>query len=341
MNTNDAFEFFNELDDIEQTESFINKSQRRQKFPPRNPKKVPEADRKFLNEQDDSASGFKFTYKAARFEEWWLLESLGDFYEHQWISDVLRRIKGGKEASVYLCRSGAEVNADLVAAKVYRPRSLRNLKNDGLYREGRANLDEEGNQILNHGMQHAMAKKTEYGNTLLHQSWIAYEFASLDTLYKAGADVPQPYTMAHNAILMNYIGDDDGCAPTLSEVSLDRQEAKLLFERVLTNLDILLAHEIVHGDLSAYNILYWDGNIALIDFPQVVAPNQNRNAFSIFQRDVSRVCEYFSKLGVKAKPQKIASDLWTAHGYRQKAEVDVRLLDADDPQDRALWAGQH
>jgi RIO kinase 1 len=341
MDTNSAYDFFNELDDTEQVDNYINRSQRRQKFPPRNPKKIPDADRKFLHEQDDSASGFKFTYKAARFEEWWLLDSLGDFYEHKWISDVLRRVKGGKEASVYMCRAGTEVGADLIAAKVYRPRSLRNLKNDGMYRDGRSDLDDEGNQILNSGMVHAMAKKTEYGRELLHQSWIAYEFTSLETLFKAGADVPQPYTMAHNAILMGFIGDEDGCAPALSEISLDRQEAKSLFERVVYNLDVLLSHELVHGDLSAYNILYWEGNVTLIDFPQVVAPRINRNAYAIFQRDVARICEYFSKQGVKTNGQKLASELWIAHGFRLKDEVDVRLLDDEDPEDRAFWKAQH
>jgi hypothetical protein len=67
------------------------------------------------------------------------LFKIGEFYEHGWISDVLRRVKGGKEASVYFCRAGTEVNADFIAAKVYRPRSLRNLKNDHAYREGRDN----------------------------------------------------------------------------------------------------------------------------------------------------------------------------------------------------------
>ena len=45
-----------------------------------------------------------------------LLESLGDFYEHKWITDVLMRVKGGKEASVYLCRSGDAIDAPLAAA---------------------------------------------------------------------------------------------------------------------------------------------------------------------------------------------------------------------------------
>jgi RIO kinase 1 len=333
----DAFNYYDEIDDNDLAETLVNTGQRPQRFPPKNPKKLAEPVRRFVQQQDDSRAAFKFTYKAARFEEGWLLDSLGGFYEHQWISDVLRRVKGGKEASVYLCRAGVEVQAELVAAKVYRPRSLRNLKNDHAYREGRDNLDSAGNIVLDDGMQHAMAKRTEYGKNLLHQSWIAYEFTCMQALKAAGADVPAPYEMAGNAILMAYIGDLDGCAPTLSEISLERGEARSLFERVLHNIDLLLAHERIHGDLSAYNILFWEGEITLIDFPQVISPRTNRNAYAIFLRDVTRVCEYFNKQGLGMNAAKIASGLWVKHGYRLEPEVDIRLLDAEDPQDRALW----
>ena len=86
--------------------------------------------------------------------------------------------------------------------------------------------------------------------------------------------------------------------------------------------------------------VYWEGDITLIDFPQVVSPKINRNAFSIFQRDVTRVCEYFAKQGVSANPRKLAVDLWTKHGYRTGPEIHPRLLDADDERDRALWQKQ-
>ncbi len=99
----------------------------------------------------------------------------------------------------------------------------------------------------------------------------------------------------------------------------------------------MLAHEIVHGDLSAYNVLYWGGDIALIDFPQVVSPRGNRNAYVIFERDVTRLCEYFMRQGFALNPRRLAAELWTSHGYPLRAEVHPRLLDADDPDDRKLW----
>jgi len=340
MNTNDLIEFFDELDDFAETDNYINKSARRDKHPLRHPNKKSATDKQFLSRQDDSRGNFKFTYKAARFEEGWLLDSLGGFYEQQWISDVLRKVKGGKEASVYQCRGGTAVPTNLVAAKVYRPRSLRNLRNDHLYREGREDLDDEGKTVLDEGKIKAMRQRTQYGKDLLHQSWIAYEITTMQTLHAAGADVPAPYTMANNAILMNYIGDFGESAPTLNEVNLDHDEAKLLFERVVKNIDILLANEVVHGDLSAYNILYWEGDIVLIDFPQAISPHVNRNAFRIFERDVTRVCDYFRERGLQVNAHELSRELWTSHGYRLRQEIHPALLDAEDPKDRNLWQSQ-
>jgi RIO kinase 1 len=308
---------------------------------PRNlaaPKKTPVTSAQFIQAQDDSLQSFKFTYHAARFEESWLLASLGYFYEQHWISDVLRKIKVGKEASVYLCRSGEQVDAPLVAAKVYRPRMLRNLKNDQLYREGRQVLDESGRPILDLGMLKAQKKRSVYGEQIRHQSWIAHEYFTLQALFDLGADVPRPYEMAHNSILMEYLGDETFPAPALSDVTLEPGEAVSVFERILHNLDLLLRVERVHGDLSAYNILYWKKRITLIDFPQAIPARDNRNAYAIFERDVTRLCDYFTNQGLpRLQPHRLAAELWTAHGYRLGPDIDPRLLDADDPRDRELW----
>jgi len=253
---------------------------------------------------------------------------------------VLKRLKGGKEASVYLCQTSAESEAQWVAAKVYRPRMLRNLKNDQQYRTGRVDLDESGNAIVKDGDLHAMQKRTNYGENLRHQSWIAYEFQTLEMLRDAGADVPKPFAMEKNAILMEYIGDFGNAAPTLNSVSLDRDEARPLFDRVIRNLDLLLSNERIHGDLSAYNILYWEGDITLIDFPQVVHPEMNPSAWVIFQRDVTRVCQYFKTQGVKCDARKLAVELWTSHGHKVIQEVHPSHLDAESKEDRRLWKTQ-
>lgn len=312
MNQNELSEFFEELDSSADTAS--KRAQKR--VSQRRESKKREAEAKLFARAQEISNEFQFTYKAARFEAAWLLDSLVEFAEQEWISDVLRKVKGGKEASVYLCNTGPEIpSAELVAAKVYRPQMLRNLRNDAMYRADRVDLDANGHQLNDKRQLRAMRKKTDYGRELLHQSWIAYEFTTLQMLREAGADVPIPYTMANNAIVMEFVGDESMSAPTLSEVSMELSEAKQLFERVMRNLDILLSHDRIHGDLSAYNILYWNGDITLIDFPQVVSPRANRNAYQIFSRDVIRVCDYFIKQGMQIDSRKLADDLWNSRGF--------------------------
>jgi RIO kinase 1 len=283
----------------------------------------------FVQSQDDSRKSFEFTYRASRHEQGWLLRSLGSFYERGWIADILHMVKGGKEASVYLCTSGQAVQAPYLAAKVFRPRQFRNLKKDHLYRLDREVLDESGNRIVDLGMLKAQRKRSVYGEQIRHQSWLAHEFQALKTLHAAGADVPQPYEMNENAILMGFIGDELSAAPTLNTVRLKRGEVRPLYERILHNVEIMLDNEIVHADLSAYNILYWQGEITLIDFPQVISPSRHRSGYQIFRRDITRLCEYFNHQGLRSDPNRLAAELWQAHGYPLKTESPPELPDSD------------
>jgi RIO kinase 1 len=335
MNTNDYLKFFDELDDNDALDAYLQfDAQRSRNLKGRISKKLKVEESTFITSQDDSRAGFNFTYKASRHEADWLLDSLGAFYEQKWISDVLQMIKGGKEASVYLCKSGLAEDAPLLAAKVYRPRRFRNLKNDSLYRVGRDELDESGRVITDDGSLHAIRKRTSFGEKLRHRSWIAYEYQALQDLFAAGADVPTPYSMDNNAILMSYIGGTGMAAPPLQSLDLEPATAKRLFDRTLSNIDRMLSQGYIHGDLSAFNILYWDGEITLIDFPQVVSPDGNPSAWTIFLRDVTRICEYFMTQEVQSNPYKLATELWTAHGHDIVKQVDPRLLERDNPEDR-------
>jgi RIO kinase 1 len=287
-----------------------------------------DAELETLAAQEDGLRSFDFTYQASRHEFEWIMRSLGPFYEHRWIEDVLRLVKGGKEANVYLCASGPQVPAPYLAAKVYRPRKFRNLKNDHLYREGRNNLDSEGREIRNAGMLHAMQKRTSYGLELLHTSWLEHEYSALQRLHAAGADVPRPYACDHNAVLMEYIGDPEMAAAPLSAQRLPLAEARRLYRRVLDNIETMLRCERIHGDLSAYNILYWEGQIKLIDFPQAIAPQENRSALRIFTRDVQRISEYFARQGVSVQPaESLAAELWTAYRHPLLPEIPAALLE--------------
>ena len=121
----------------------------------------------------------------------------------------------------------------VLAAKVFRPRSLRNLRKDYLYREGRARLDADGLEIVDDRQVRAMRQRTTYGQELMHTSWIEHEFHTLRILHQAGGNVPEPYASDHNAILMDYVGDRDMAAPTLNGIRFGKAEAGMLFERVV------------------------------------------------------------------------------------------------------------
>jgi RIO kinase 1 len=266
---------------------------------------------------DAQVDVFNPTFKGKLFEHNWLLESLGGFYYNHLIADILAQVKGGKEANVYCCSAHPQQGVELLAAKVYRPRMFRNLKNDAAYRAGGTIKGEDGKALLKKREMRAVQKRSKVGLEMLHNSWLQNEYATLNKLHAAGARVPKTYGVSSNAIIMDYLGERAIAASNLTSVTLEPREAQSLFDKVIDNIRIMLAEEVVHGDLSAYNILYWEGDFTIIDFPQATNPWKNPHARSFFDRDVTRVCEHFAQHGVKADARRLAESLWNkAYGAR-------------------------
>jgi RIO kinase 1 len=281
------------------------------------PKVDASAERNNLTDFNDHENDFVPSYAASldplHYERQWVIDSVSGFYHDNIISDLTRLVKGGKEANVFCCTATPVTGVDLIAAKLYRPRMLRHIRNDAMYREGRLVLDSDGKEAKGDREARAMRKKTKFGQHLGFMSWILHEYGVQRELYDDGADVPKPIAQRGNTILMEYIGDDWGPAPTLSEISITGAEAQPLFERVMENVRLMLRRHLVHGDLSAYNILYWEGEITIIDFPQMVDARKNQNALTFFQRDVQRVCEYFVQHGAEADPTELSLDIWDTY----------------------------
>jgi len=256
--------------------------------------------------------GFETSYKPSKYERGWLLSSIRSFYDRMLITDIEALVKGGKEACVYRCRAHPVTGKELIAVKVYRPRMFRNLRNDKVYREGRETLTSSGTRV-NEGdrrIMKAIGKKTAFGAQVQHTSWLMHEYTCLERLWRAGASVPEPLACTSNAILMSYHGDENGAAPQLNTVSLEPVEASRLFHEVLENIAMMLEHDLIHGDLSAYNVLYWDGSITLIDFPQIINCFDNPYAHRILARDIRRVCDYFRRQGVPADADATLAEYW-------------------------------
>ncbi|MGO9605098.1 MAG: RIO1 family regulatory kinase/ATPase [Candidatus Binataceae bacterium] len=236
--------------------------------------------------------------------------SLDSFFADGHITEVVRVIKGGKEGTVYCCRGGPLVEDELVAAKVYHPIEERGFRNDAIYQGGRMRGPKVRRERL------ALTKKSAFGRRVQYGTWGAAEFETLGFLYDAGSDVPRPIEYRSGALLMQYIGDGDHAAPPLIQVELERDEAQRLLRRIMENIATWLGLNRVHGDLSPYNILYWNGAVTIIDFPQAVDPRFNHSARTLLERDLENVCRYFDRFGVHAEAGRIARQLWNGfvHG---------------------------
>jgi RIO kinase 1 len=229
-------------------------------------------------------------------------EQIASFYDEAWIADVLFPVKSGKEATVYCCRAHPSRSHDYFALKLYKPLAHRTFRDDAVYQEGRFGRETRAVR--------AMRKKTAKGRVFQFSNWIEHEFATLKMLFEAGADVPRPFAISANAILLEFLGDGDRAAPPLSTVRLPPEQTAPLLDQARRNIEIMLSRNVVHGDLSAYNVLYCGGRLSIIDFPQSVDPRFNANARSLLGRDVANMCRYFARQGAVCDPDRLAERLW-------------------------------
>ena len=244
--------------------------------------------------------------------------ALDHFLGEGLVTDVVRIIKTGKEASVHLCRANRSTTGeDLLAFKVYHPLDRRDFRDESIYRDGE--------WIKERRVRVALKKKTRFGREVQGALWVMREWETLRTLSDAGAPVPRPLAATEDAILMTYVGDLEAPASQLRSVRPSREEARDLFEQVMRAIELLLIRNVIHGDLSAYNVLVWEGRAVVIDLHQAVDPRKNRHAEAMLQRDVDRVCEHFERVGVTSSPSRIASDLWNGWRFADLVPEELRV----------------
>ncbi|MDD2716090.1 MAG: hypothetical protein PHW04_09365 [Candidatus Wallbacteria bacterium] len=227
---------------------------------------------------------------------------LEQLYAEGLIENVCYRIKSGKEATVYCCQAAPLYGDGLVSAKVYKPVRDRGFKRANVYLKGRVTLDKrEGRAIKN---------KSEFGREAQLATWVGQEYETMQGLYEAGADIPRPVRCTGRALLMEHIGCADSAAPQLKDVALEREEAERLYWRLMDNIELMLSQNCIHADLSAYNVLYWEGNIKLIDFPQAIDPRFNREAETILLRDMGNLQHHFLRYGIDDDVETRGRRLW-------------------------------
>ncbi len=194
--------------------------------------------------------------------------------------EVVKDIKSGKEASVYLVK----IKGELCALKVYKEDHLKASNAEYI----------AGKHFREKSHARAVAKKTKFGKDLIQKLWTKREFYMLKKFNGAGASVPKVFDYTDNAILMEYLGDENSEAPRLKSIKLSLEDLKKVKDEVMESIQIFLDNGVVHGDLSEFNILYWNNKPYIIDFPQAVDVKRNPNWEEVFERDKKNLEKYFN-----------------------------------------------
>ncbi len=229
------------------------------------------------------------------------------------VDEVLRQLKGGKEATVYLVRCGSELRC----AKVYKKANNRSFRHATEYMEGR--------KVKNSRRGRAMHKGSRYGREEQESSWQNAEVDALYVLAAAGVRVPKAFGFYDGVLLMEVVLDaDDNIAPRLADVSLEADLAVTYHNFLIGEVVRMLCAGIIHGDLSEYNILLSGEGPVIIDLPQAVSAAGNNQAARLLDRDVENLKIYFGQFAPQLLASEYAAEIWKL--YKEgKLKPDTQL----------------
>ena len=223
------------------------------------------------------------------------------------IDGVVARLKSGKEADVWLVSHAGEV----VAAKVYKARHVRSFKNNAAYKEGR--------HVRSSRTQRAIDRGSRFGQAAAEDAWKAKESDALHRLHAAGVRVPRPVLFYEGVLLMEVVVDAQGRpAPRLVDAPLAREQAAGLYGDLRKQLVGMLACDLIHGDLSPYNVLVGRDGPIVIDLPQVVDAAHNSQAETFFLRDFRNVHHFCASLDPALRSaEREGHEIWRAYVRRE------------------------
>ena len=240
----------------------------------------------------------------------WLIAEPERFTEYD-----LGRLTTGKEADVFLVERVAGDRRCLLAHKRYRPRSVSHKGEleglgfqrasafvaDALYREGRRQANSRD--------QRAVERGSAYGRRVAAGAWIDHEFETLERLTRARVCVPYPVALTGDGVLMQFIGDRTRAAPRLAQARLGPGQLADAATQLTADLHRMVRAGFVHGDLSAFNLLWWEGRVWVIDLPQAVDLAQNPMAVDLLHRDLTNVARWFTRRGVAFDAEALLAEL--------------------------------
>jgi RIO kinase 1 len=218
------------------------------------------------------------------------------------VDDVIRQLKSGKEATVYVVQCGNEIRC----AKIYKEANQRGFHQAVNYTEGR--------KVKNSRQARAMEKGSRYGRKEQEAAW---QHAEVDALYKlaaAGVRVPHPFGFYEGVLLMELVADENGQpAPRLNDLELTPEQAREFHAFLIRQVVLMLCAGIVHGDLSEFNVLVDARGPVIIDLPQAVDAAANNNASRMLERDVENLAIYFGQFASELLDTQYGKEIWAIY----------------------------
>jgi RIO kinase 1 len=229
------------------------------------------------------------------------------------IDEVIRALKSGKEATVYLVRSGTQTRC----AKVYRDMRQRSFQRRAQYQEGR--------KLRGSRQTRAVNKNTRFGRGEQEAAWKNAEVDALYRLQAAGVRVPKPYGYFNDVLLMELVTDSDGQpAPRLGEIDLSPEKAREYHEFLIRQIVRMLDIGLIHGDLSEFNVLVDSDGPVIIDLPQVVNAAGNNGALAMLERDVNNIRGTLARFAPELLATEFAREMWDVY-ERGELTADKQL----------------
>jgi RIO kinase 1 len=226
-------------------------------------------------------------------------KALGPLIEDGVIDDVVRSLRSGKEASVYVVRCGTKVRC----AKVYKHVGQRSFQQRAQYQEGR--------KVRGSRQARAMRRSTRFGRREQEAAWKNAEVDALYQLRAAGVRVPSPYGYFNGVLLMELLTDSEGrSAPHLGEIEYSPEEARGHHRFLIGQIVRMLCAGLIHGDLSEYNVLVAADGLVIIDLPQVVSAAGNNSARVMLQRDVANITATLGRFAPELLATRFAEEMW-------------------------------
>ena len=226
-------------------------------------------------------------------------EALETLVEYGIVEEVLRPLMSGKEAHVYLVRSGGELRV----AKIYKDAQQRSFKQRSEYTEGRTTRNSRDRR--------AMAKHSQHGRKQDEAAWRSAEVNAIYRLTAAGVRVPVPYHFVDGVLVMELVRDHEGYpASRLGDLEYAPEVARRIFDILLASVVRMLCAGVVHGDLSEFNVLMAADGPVIIDFPQAVDPAVNASARKLLVRDVDNLLRFLGRHIRAARPLPYAQEMW-------------------------------